>query len=84
MRAATVTEYGATPGVAEIPTPKPGRAQVLIKLRAASMNPWTFGSPPARGSRCPNGVTSNGPSPVVMLDDEAPQTLHRVEASEGC
>jgi len=39
MRAATVTEYGATPGVAEIPTPEPGRGQVLIKLRAAGMNP---------------------------------------------
>jgi NADPH:quinone reductase len=39
MRAATVTEYGATPVVAEIPTPKPGHGQVLIKLRAAGMNP---------------------------------------------
>jgi NADPH2:quinone reductase len=39
MRAATVTEYGATPGVAEIPTPEPGHGQVLIKLRAAGMNP---------------------------------------------
>jgi NADPH:quinone reductase len=39
MRAATVTEYGATPGVAEIPTPKPGPGQVLIRLRAAGMNP---------------------------------------------
>jgi NADPH2:quinone reductase len=39
MRAATVTEYGATPGVAEIPTPEPGQGQVLIRLRAAGMNP---------------------------------------------
>jgi NADPH2:quinone reductase len=39
MRAATVTEYGATPVVAEIPTPEPEQGQVLIKLRAAGMNP---------------------------------------------
>src|SRR5689334_16987223 len=39
MRAATVSEYGASPGVAEIPTPKPGQGQVLIRLRAAGMNP---------------------------------------------
>jgi NADPH:quinone reductase len=39
MRAATVTEYGATPVVGEIPTPKPGQGQVLIRLRAAGMNP---------------------------------------------
>src|SRR5260221_93193 len=39
MRAVTVTEYGATPAVAEIPTPEPGPGQVLIRLRAAGMNP---------------------------------------------
>src|ERR1700740_145511 len=39
MRAATVTEYGATPVVAEIPTPKAGQGQVLIRLRAAGVNP---------------------------------------------
>jgi NADPH:quinone reductase len=39
MRAATVTEYGVTPRVAEIPTPEPGARQILIRLRAAGMNP---------------------------------------------
>jgi NADPH2:quinone reductase len=39
MRAVTVTEYGATPAVAEVETPKPGPEQVLIKLRAAGINP---------------------------------------------
>jgi len=39
MRAVTVTEYGATPAVAEVPTPVPGSGQVLIKLRAAGINP---------------------------------------------
>jgi NADPH:quinone reductase-like Zn-dependent oxidoreductase len=39
MRAITVTEYGATPAVAEIPTPEPEQGQVLIKLRAAGINP---------------------------------------------
>jgi len=39
MRAVTVNDYGATPAVGEIPTPEPGPGQVLIKLRAAGMNP---------------------------------------------
>jgi NADPH:quinone reductase-like Zn-dependent oxidoreductase len=39
MRAVTVTEYGATPAVAEVPMPEPGPDQVLIKLRAAGINP---------------------------------------------
>jgi hypothetical protein len=39
MRAVTVTEYGAAPAVAEMPTPQPGAGQVLIRLRAAGMNP---------------------------------------------
>jgi NADPH:quinone reductase len=39
MHAVTVTEYGATPSVAEIRTPEPGLGQVQIKLRAAGMNP---------------------------------------------
>src|SRR5260370_20861889 len=39
MRAVTVTEYGATPAVAEMLTPQPGARQVLIWLHAACMNP---------------------------------------------
>jgi NADPH:quinone reductase-like Zn-dependent oxidoreductase len=39
MRAVVVNEYGETPLVAEIPTPQPGTGQVLIKLKAAGMNP---------------------------------------------
>jgi NADPH:quinone reductase-like Zn-dependent oxidoreductase len=39
MRAVTVSEYGATPVVGEVPTPEAGAGQVLIRLRAAGMNP---------------------------------------------
>jgi NADPH2:quinone reductase len=39
VRAITVAEYGATPAMAELPTPEPGPGQVLIKMRAAGMNP---------------------------------------------
>jgi NADPH:quinone reductase len=39
VRAITVTEYGATPAIAEVATPEPGKGQVLLKLRAAGMNP---------------------------------------------
>jgi NADPH:quinone reductase len=39
MRAVTVGEYGGTPAVVEMPTPEPGARQILIRLRAAGMNP---------------------------------------------
>ena len=39
MRAVIVRKYGEAPVVAEVPTPQPGPGQVLIKLKAAGMNP---------------------------------------------
>jgi NADPH:quinone reductase len=39
MRAVTVSDYGEEPVVSEVPKPQPGRGQVLIKVRAAGMNP---------------------------------------------
>jgi NADPH:quinone reductase len=39
LRAITVTEYGATPALVEMPTPVPEQGQVRLKLRAAGMNP---------------------------------------------
>ncbi len=39
MRAVTVSDYGKEPVVSELPKPRPGPGQVLIKVRAAGMNP---------------------------------------------
>lgn len=39
MRAVAVSEYGASPVVTELPKPKPGPGQLLIKVHAASVNP---------------------------------------------
>jgi NADPH:quinone reductase len=39
MRAITVSEYGASPAVTELPRPQPGPGQVLIAIQAAGMNP---------------------------------------------
>ena len=39
MRAVAVSEYGASPALVEVPDPQPRPGQVLIKVRAAGMNP---------------------------------------------
>ena len=39
MRAVAVSEYGGSPVVTELPKPKAGPGQLLIKVHAASMNP---------------------------------------------
>jgi NADPH:quinone reductase-like Zn-dependent oxidoreductase len=39
MRAITVSSYGASPSVTELPAPQAGPGQVLIATRAAGMNP---------------------------------------------
>lgn len=39
MRAITISEYGASPALTELPTPQPEVGQVLITIRAAGMNP---------------------------------------------
>ncbi len=39
MHAVIVSDYGASPVVAELPTPVAGPGEVLIKLAAAGMNP---------------------------------------------
>lgn len=39
MKAIAVDAYGATPVLKELPKPTAGRGQVLIRVRAAGMNP---------------------------------------------
>jgi NADPH:quinone reductase-like Zn-dependent oxidoreductase len=39
MQAIAVNEYGAEPRIMELPKPKPGPGQILIKIWAAGMNP---------------------------------------------
>jgi NADPH2:quinone reductase len=39
MRAITVTEYGATPALTEMPDPQPGSGKLLIRTEAAGVNP---------------------------------------------
>ena len=65
MRAVTVREYGGTPAVAEIPTPEPGARQILIRLRAAGMNPMDLWL--ASGAWKPMPATS----PMVLGADGA-------------
>src|SRR5580700_8826166 len=76
MRAVVVNEYGGTPALAEVPTPQPGAGQVLIKLRAAGMNPMDRTL--ASGDWRPMPATF----PMVLGADGA-GVVDRVGASDG-
>lgn len=39
MQAITVSEYGAAPTVTDLPDPKAGPGEILVKIRAAGVNP---------------------------------------------
>jgi NADPH2:quinone reductase len=38
MRAIVIDDYGATPHLADIPSPDPGPGEVLVQVRASSIN----------------------------------------------
>jgi len=39
MHAVTVSAYGAAPAITDLPDPAAGPGQILIKVRAAGVNP---------------------------------------------
>ena len=39
MQAITVSEYGAPPTLTDLPDPKAGPGEILVKIRAAGINP---------------------------------------------
>ncbi|GAB2809483.1 NADP-dependent oxidoreductase [Actinocorallia aurea] len=42
MRAVAVAEFGATPEVMELPAPEAGPGEILVRLRAAGINPFDW------------------------------------------
>jgi NADPH:quinone reductase-like Zn-dependent oxidoreductase len=73
MRAVIVKEYGGTPVVAEIPTPQPGPHQVLIKLRAAGVNPMdgrlASGAQPSDAATFPMVLGADGAGIVEQIGE---------------
>jgi len=42
LRAVAITEFGARPEVLRLPLPEPGPGEVLLRIRAAGMNPFDW------------------------------------------
>lgn len=61
MRALTLSQYGMKPVVTELPAPTPGPAEVLVRVRATSINPidWkqaSGGGRPLISAKFPNFI----------------------------
>src|SRR5258708_15214642 len=73
MRAVSVNEYGGTPVVAEIPTPQPGPAQILIKVHASGINPidrWVAsGAQRSQAATFPMVLGADGAGIVEMVGE---------------
>jgi len=87
MRAVAVTEYGAVPAVAEIPRPEPGPGQILIKLRAAGMNPMdgllASGAWKPMPATFPMVLGSDGAGVVERLGEGRPGFLSASRCSDS-
>jgi NADPH:quinone reductase-like Zn-dependent oxidoreductase len=73
MRAVIVNEYGGTPVITEIPTPRAGPRQVLIRLRAAGVNPgdvWiASGAQPSEAATFPMVLGADGAGIVEAIGE---------------
>jgi NADPH:quinone reductase len=73
LRAVIVNEYGGTPVVAEIPTPQIGPHQVLIRLRAAGVNPMdrrlASGAQPSEAATFPIVLGADGAGIVEQIGE---------------
>src|ERR1700722_6450638 len=87
MRAVTVSEYGGIPVVGEMPAPEPGAGQVLLRMRAAGMNPMDAtrvpdGLDPVMAAALPTAGGA-GLALVASLESLAGQTVLIVGAGGG-
>ena len=42
MKAVVITDFGAEPLLTDLPVPEPGPREVLVRLRAAALNPFDW------------------------------------------
>lgn len=66
MRAVVITGFGAEPELAELPVPEPAAGEILVRMRAAGVNPFDWKV--AEGAL--RGVVDH-PFPIVMGSDGA-------------
>lgn len=86
MRAVVITEQGAKPELTELPTPRPGPGEVLVRVQASSVNGFDLSVAAGRLAgtmehRFPVGLGKDFAGTVEAVGDGSPASSPAMRCS---